>query len=199
MATIEKTQKEQPRPNLGFVVGQYEDILSPGDQAAIKALDQEAANETDPLKRLEAKLDVAIMGADLAIDALVKQQIAEDIAAARTQGGRARGILGTKSTQPEAGEPEPETAPETRGVPKAEELTQYVKLPSLTGDRVIRALKKAGFETDPKKGNGSHQFLRNSETGRTTVVPSGEVNKNTLKAIVVEQAGLTLSQFKDLI
>ena len=47
-------------------------------------------------------------------------------------------------------------------------------LPRLTGQEVVRALSKAGFEV--LRQRGSHLFLKHSD-GRTTVVPShsGEV------------------------
>ena len=42
------------------------------------------------------------------------------------------------------------------------------KLPALTGDEVIKALGKAGFQVLRQKG--SHAYLKHSD-GRATVVP----------------------------
>jgi predicted RNA binding protein YcfA (HicA-like mRNA interferase family) len=63
----------------------------------------------------------------------------------------------------------------------------------------LRKLKKAGFEVIRTKG--SAHYLRHPRTGRFTsvhvhgnrIIPIG-----TLKAIVIEQAGLTVEEFNRL-
>jgi predicted RNA binding protein YcfA (HicA-like mRNA interferase family) len=58
------------------------------------------------------------------------------------------------------------------------------KLPRRTGDDVLRALQRAGFETI--RVRGSHHFLRHDD-GRATVVPvhSGEtIGPGLLKKIL---------------
>jgi len=42
------------------------------------------------------------------------------------------------------------------------------RLPSLTGDRIVKALTKAGFTVDRQRG--SHFYLKHPD-GRATVVP----------------------------
>ena len=70
-----------------------------------------------------------------------------------------------------------------------------MKLPRLSGSKVIKILSKQGFEIARQKG--SHVFLRHSD-GRTTVVPNhNEIDKGTLREII-RQAGLTRNEFIDL-
>ncbi|OHB87416.1 MAG: addiction module toxin, HicA family [Planctomycetes bacterium RIFCSPHIGHO2_02_FULL_50_42] len=72
------------------------------------------------------------------------------------------------------------------------------KLPSLTAREVLRKLKKAGFVFD-RQAKGSHEIWYNPATKRRTTIPHhpGDIPKGTLKAIL-QQAGLTLSEFLDL-
>ena len=71
-----------------------------------------------------------------------------------------------------------------------------MKLPRLSGRKLIKILSKQGFETVRQKG--SHVFLRHSN-GKTTVVPNHkEIDKGTLLEII-RQAGLTRNEFLELV
>lgn len=73
------------------------------------------------------------------------------------------------------------------------------RLLPVSGKEVLRKLKKAGFEV--VKTKGSAHYLKHRQTGRFTsvhihgnrIIPIG-----TLKAIVIEQAGLTAEHFNRL-
>jgi predicted RNA binding protein YcfA (HicA-like mRNA interferase family) len=72
-------------------------------------------------------------------------------------------------------------------------------LPAITGDQVVRALKRAGFYVDRIKG--SHYILRRDADRRQVVVPCHRgvvVKRKTLQAIL-DGAGLTTDEFKDLL
>jgi predicted RNA binding protein YcfA (HicA-like mRNA interferase family) len=73
------------------------------------------------------------------------------------------------------------------------------KLPSVSGERVVRALKRAGFIELRQKG--SHMSLEKRTPDRTfkTVVPMhGELAKGTLSDIL-KQSGLSLEEFLELL
>jgi predicted RNA binding protein YcfA (HicA-like mRNA interferase family) len=73
------------------------------------------------------------------------------------------------------------------------------KLPSVSGSRLLRALKRAGFVELRQKG--SHVSLEKVTADRTyhTVVPVHEtVDKGTLSKIL-KQAGLTIEQLLNLL
>ncbi len=71
-----------------------------------------------------------------------------------------------------------------------------MKLPRLSGRKVVKILSKQGFEIVRQKG--SHIFLRHSD-GRTTVVPNhNEIDKGTLLEII-RQAGSTRNEFLELV
>lgn len=71
-----------------------------------------------------------------------------------------------------------------------------MKLPRVSGRKVIKILSKQGFEVLRQKG--SHVFLRHSN-GKTTVIPNHkEIDKGTLLEII-RQAGLTRDEFLELI
>jgi predicted RNA binding protein YcfA (HicA-like mRNA interferase family) len=76
------------------------------------------------------------------------------------------------------------------------------RLPSLSGARIIAALRKAGFEDAPRRGKGSHRALmRREPSGRTrlVIVPHRrDVPRGTLLSIL-ELAGLTRAEFLDLL
>ena len=76
------------------------------------------------------------------------------------------------------------------------------KLPVVSSDDVIRALKKAGFVYAPRRGKGSHVALyRLDHHGRhqLVIVPKRkELPRGTLKAIL-EQAGMTTEAFVALL
>jgi predicted RNA binding protein YcfA (HicA-like mRNA interferase family) len=67
------------------------------------------------------------------------------------------------------------------------------------GREVLRKLKKAGFEIVRIKG--SAYYLKHSQTGRLTSVHihgSRDIPLGTLRAIVIEQAGLSPEEFDEL-
>jgi predicted RNA binding protein YcfA (HicA-like mRNA interferase family) len=73
------------------------------------------------------------------------------------------------------------------------------KLPSISGDRVVKALKRAGFVELRQKG--SHVSLEKRVGDRVwkTVVPMhSEVAKGTLSDIL-KQCGLTLPEFLEFL
>ena len=75
------------------------------------------------------------------------------------------------------------------------------KLPGLSSDEVLKALRKIGFVYAPKRGKGSHRALyRTDPSGKTwlVIVPQRrDLPPGTLRAIV-EQAGLTRAEFLKL-
>ena len=70
------------------------------------------------------------------------------------------------------------------------------RLPSLRGDAVVRALKKAGF--DVLRIKGSHHIMEHADDPtRRTVVPvhAGEDIKRGLLRKIIDDAGLTVEEF----
>jgi predicted RNA binding protein YcfA (HicA-like mRNA interferase family) len=75
------------------------------------------------------------------------------------------------------------------------------RLPSLSSDGVIRALRKAGFSYAPKRGKGSHvaMFKQDARGKRLVIVPKRkDLPVGTLLAII-EQAGLSKDEFAALL
>jgi len=76
------------------------------------------------------------------------------------------------------------------------------KLPVVSSDDVIKALKKGGFVYAPKRGKGSHTALyKNDEKGRKllVIVPKKrELPKGTLLSIL-QQAILSKDDFIELL
>jgi predicted RNA binding protein YcfA (HicA-like mRNA interferase family) len=76
------------------------------------------------------------------------------------------------------------------------------RLPSVSSDEVIQALRKAGFISAPKRGKGSHTALyRTDEAGRKrlAIIPQRkDLPRGTLSAIL-EQAGITREEFLQLL
>jgi len=73
------------------------------------------------------------------------------------------------------------------------------KLPVVSGPKVVRALRKAGFVVDHT--TGSHVILRHPTTQRRAVVPGHggrDLRKGTLDGIL-EDAGLTVEEFTELL
>jgi predicted RNA binding protein YcfA (HicA-like mRNA interferase family) len=73
------------------------------------------------------------------------------------------------------------------------------KLPSVSGERVVKALKRAGFVQPRQKG--SHVSLEKrtgDKTWRTVVPMHSDVAKGTL-ADILKQCGLTLPEFLELL
>jgi predicted RNA binding protein YcfA (HicA-like mRNA interferase family) len=72
------------------------------------------------------------------------------------------------------------------------------RLPRVSGQKVVRALQKAGFRV--LRITGDHAFLVNEQTGRRTVVgvSAGTLPVGTL-ASVLRQAGLSVGEFRGLL
>jgi predicted RNA binding protein YcfA (HicA-like mRNA interferase family) len=74
-----------------------------------------------------------------------------------------------------------------------------MKLPRVTGEKTVKALRKAGFSLVHIKG--SHHFLYHAEKDRLVTVPvhSGEIlAPKTLKSILFH-AGIPATEFADLL
>ncbi len=73
------------------------------------------------------------------------------------------------------------------------------KLPTLSGERVVRALKRAGFVELRQKGSHVSLEKRSGENVFRTVVPMhNSLAKGTL-ADILKQAGLTVDEFRELL
>jgi predicted RNA binding protein YcfA (HicA-like mRNA interferase family) len=71
-------------------------------------------------------------------------------------------------------------------------------LPSLPGDRVVRALERAGFTI--ARVHGSHHIMRHPD-GRGTTVPvhaGRDVAKGTLRGILAD-IGLSIEELRKLL
>lgn len=74
-----------------------------------------------------------------------------------------------------------------------------MKLPRVTGDKVFRALQRAGYV--PVHSRGSHHYLYHAEKDCLVTVPvhSGEtLAPKTLKSIL-SQAGISVEEFVPLL
>jgi predicted RNA binding protein YcfA (HicA-like mRNA interferase family) len=73
------------------------------------------------------------------------------------------------------------------------------KLPSVSGERVVRALKRAGFVELRQKGSHVSLEKRAGDKVMRTVVPThSELAKGTLSDIL-KQSNLTLEEFLELL
>jgi predicted RNA binding protein YcfA (HicA-like mRNA interferase family) len=73
------------------------------------------------------------------------------------------------------------------------------KLPSLSAPDVMRALNKAGFVVSRTSGSHCRLIHPNDPSRKVTVqVHSGDLRRGTLRAII-NQAGLTVSEFIELL
>lgn len=73
------------------------------------------------------------------------------------------------------------------------------KLPGVSGERVVRALKRAGFVELRQKGSHVSLEKRTSDRIFKTVVPMhSELAKGTLSDIL-KQSGLSLEEFLQLL
>jgi predicted RNA binding protein YcfA (HicA-like mRNA interferase family) len=73
------------------------------------------------------------------------------------------------------------------------------QLRPIKGREALRKLRKAGFEIVRIKG--SAHYLRHPRTGRLTSVHvhgNSDIPLGTLRAIVIEQAGLSPEEFNEL-
>lgn len=73
-----------------------------------------------------------------------------------------------------------------------------LKLPVVSGIKVVKALSKLGYQIDHQ--TGSHLILRNTnEPYRRLTIPNHkEISKGTLRAII-KQSGLTVEEFIELL
>lgn len=73
------------------------------------------------------------------------------------------------------------------------------KLPSVSGEQLIRALKRAGFVELRQKGSHVSLEKRTADRVFKTVVPMhNELAKGTLSDIL-KQSGLTLEEFLEIL
>ena len=74
------------------------------------------------------------------------------------------------------------------------------RLPTLRGEAVLRALKKAGFIVVRIKGS-HHIMAHHDDPARRTVVPihSGQDIKRGLLRKIIDDAGLSIDEFIGLI
>jgi predicted RNA binding protein YcfA (HicA-like mRNA interferase family) len=73
------------------------------------------------------------------------------------------------------------------------------KLPSVSGERVVRALRRAGFIELRQKGSHRSLEKRTSDRVFKTVVPMhGELARGTLSDIL-KQSGLSVEEFLELL
>ena len=70
------------------------------------------------------------------------------------------------------------------------------RLPALTSREVIRALERAGFQEHRQRG--SHKIFKKGPLRITVPVHPGDLKKGTVHSII-EQAGLTLEEFIELL
>ena len=68
---------------------------------------------------------------------------------------------------------------------------------SLSGDRVVRALLRAGFVF--KRQKGSHMVLRRDEPFAQVVVPAHRSIDTGTLASILHGAGLTMEEFNELL
>jgi predicted RNA binding protein YcfA (HicA-like mRNA interferase family) len=74
------------------------------------------------------------------------------------------------------------------------------KLPRITGREVLRALRRAGWVEDRQEG--SHVVLRHGDRpGRrvTVAVHAGETLKPKTLSSILDQAGLSIDAFRELL
>lgn len=71
------------------------------------------------------------------------------------------------------------------------------KLPKISGQKCVKALKKSGFYF--KRQHGSHIIMRKDEPFSQVVIPDHkELDRGTLRAII-RQANLTMEEFERLL
>ena len=73
------------------------------------------------------------------------------------------------------------------------------KLPSVSGERVVRALKRAGFVELRQKGSHVSLEKRSAEIIFRTVVPMHSALAKGTLADILKQSGLTLDEFLELL
>ena len=73
------------------------------------------------------------------------------------------------------------------------------RLPRVTGKEAVSALKRAGFVVVRIQGSHHHLLKAGSKSLVTVPVHSGEILKPKLLKNILEQAGLTVDEFKNLL
>lgn len=73
------------------------------------------------------------------------------------------------------------------------------KLPSVSGERLVRALKRAGFVELRQKGSHVSLEKRTPEKTFRTVVPQHQTLAKGTLSDILRQAGLTVEQLLDLL
>jgi len=73
------------------------------------------------------------------------------------------------------------------------------KLPSVSGERVVRALKRGGFVELRQKGSHVSLEKHTAELVLKTVVPMHPTLAKGTLSDILKQAGLTLEEFLDLL
>lgn len=73
------------------------------------------------------------------------------------------------------------------------------KLPSISGERLIRALKRVGFIELRQKGSHVSLERRSGEKTYRTVVPMHNVIAKGTLSDILKQAGLTVEQLLELL
>jgi predicted RNA binding protein YcfA (HicA-like mRNA interferase family) len=73
------------------------------------------------------------------------------------------------------------------------------KLPSISGERLVRALKRAGFVESRQKGGHVSLEKRTVELTFRTVVPQHRTLAKGTLSDILRQAGLTIEQLLDLL
>jgi predicted RNA binding protein YcfA (HicA-like mRNA interferase family) len=74
-----------------------------------------------------------------------------------------------------------------------------MKLPRITGDEVVRALKRAGFIMDRQRG--SHVILVHPQSRKRVVVPvhTGKIVKPGTLSGILDDTGLSTEEFISLL
>jgi predicted RNA binding protein YcfA (HicA-like mRNA interferase family) len=73
------------------------------------------------------------------------------------------------------------------------------KLPSISGERLVRALKRAGFIELRQKGSHVSLEKRTPEKNFRTVVPQHHTLAKGTLSDILRQAGLTVEQLLELL
>ena len=73
------------------------------------------------------------------------------------------------------------------------------KLPSISGERLVRALKRAGFVELRQKGSHVSLEKRTDEKTFRTVVPQHRTLAKGTLLDILRQSGLTIEQLLDLL
>jgi predicted RNA binding protein YcfA (HicA-like mRNA interferase family) len=73
------------------------------------------------------------------------------------------------------------------------------KLPSISGERVVRALKRAGFIELRQKGSHVSMEKKTPEKVFRTIVPQHRILAKGTLSDILRQAGLTIDEFLDLL